>query len=106
MNLAGARSGGFFVYMMANRDRDVWVGFTSGLHRRVLDHKELLVPGFSAKYDLNRLVYVEPAKDIFQALARERLLKNMAYSRKIEIIEQHNPEWRDLSDDWRKVEDR
>jgi putative endonuclease len=64
------------------------------------EHKEKAVKGFSAKYELNRLVYYEEHEDSFSAFERERQLIKWKRKWKLESIEKHNPKWKDLSEDW------
>ena len=90
----------FYVYIMANRSRTLYTGVTNSLERRVFEHKQKLVPGFTRKYDITRLVYWEETFDIREAIAREKQIKGWRRSKKIALIESLNPEWRDLSDDW------
>ena len=91
----------YFVYILTNRRRGVlYVGVTNDLVRRVSEHKEKVVPGFTSTYGLTMLVYVEEYTSILDARARERSLKRWRRAWKFELIEELNPEWRDLSTDW------
>ena len=88
----------FFVYVLSNRRRGVlYVGVTSDLIRRLFEHKAKLVPGFTRKYDVDRLVYFEMFDSILEARAREHSLKRWRRSWKIALIEKLNPDWRDLT---------
>ena len=84
---------------MTNRTRRLYIGVTSDLQRRVYEHKHRLVPGFTSKYFLQRLVYVEDTNDVAVAIAREKELKGRRRSKKIALIERVNPQWSDLSRD-------
>ena len=89
----------FFVYILANKKNGtLYVGVTNNLARRVAEHKARLVPGFTQKYGLDRLVYFEAFESIREARAREHVLKRWRRAWKIALIEELNPDWRDLSD--------
>jgi putative endonuclease len=90
----------FFVYILASRYRGtMYVGVTSSLGGRVGQHKSGAVPGFTKQYKVNRLVYVEPYQSILEARARERVLKRWRREWKFKLIEDENPDWRDLTPD-------
>jgi len=90
----------FFVYILSSRrNGTLYIGVTSDLVGRVWAHKEGLVEGFTKKYQVKRLVYVEEYKDANSAIAREKQLKKWNRSWKIELIEEQNPRWADLYDD-------
>jgi putative endonuclease len=92
---------GFYVYILASRrNGTLYVGVTSDLSRRIADHKAKLVPGFTRKYGVDRLVHVDAFSSILEAHSYERALKRWKRSWKIELIEKDNPTWRDLSEDW------
>ena len=87
----------FAVYILTNRPRGVlYIGMSSWLAERTRAHKEGLIPGFTSKYNLTRLVYFEYLDSAVQAIAREKRLKRWRREWKIELIEQMNPTWRDL----------
>ncbi len=90
----------FCVYIMSNRTRTLYIGVTSDLRRRVYEHKSRRTPGFTSRYAMDRLVYVEPANDALSAIEREKQLKRWRRSKKVALIESVNPEWRDLTIDW------
>lgn len=90
----------FYVYILANRHRTIYVGMTNDLQRRIHEHKHRLVPGFTSRYGIDRLVYFESGGNALGVIAREKELKGWRRSRKVSLIEQENPEWRDLSEDW------
>jgi len=86
-----------YVYMLSNRTRGVlYVGITSDLVKRVWEHKEHLVRGFTQRYGIIRLVYFEATEDIASAIEREKHLKRWRRAWKIQLVEGFNPEWRDL----------
>ena len=87
----------FYVYIMASRSRVLYVGVTNDLARRVTEHKQRLVAGFTSKYRVTRLVYFEEFTDIREAIAREKELKGWVRTRKTHLIDSRNPTWEDLS---------
>ena len=87
----------YYVYIMASqRNGTTYIGVTNDLTRRAYEHRENLLPGFSSKYRTNRLVYYEPYPDVRTAIMREKQLKKWKRVWKTDLIEQSNPEWRDL----------
>jgi putative endonuclease len=90
----------FCVYIMASRSRVLYTGVTNNIRARVQQHKTKLVPGFTSRYDVTRLVYAEQTDDVRAAIGREKQIKGWLRAKKIALIESENPEWRDLSDDW------
>ena len=90
----------YYVYIMTNGKRTLYTGVTNNLYRRVYEHKEKLIPGFTKRYNIDYLVYVESTSDIVAALTREKQIKGWTRAKKISLIESSNPEWRDLSLDW------
>jgi len=91
----------YWVYIMANRTKVIYVGVTNDLMRRVYEHKEKMnSSGFTAKYHLSKLVYFEETNDISVAIGREKQLKRYKRKWKVDIIEKENPEWEDLSEGW------
>jgi putative endonuclease len=90
----------YYVYIMTNRTRRLYVGVTNDLGRRVYQHKHHVMPGFTSKYFLERLVYFEETNDVRAAISREKELKGWRRSKKIALIEKLNPRWSDLSCGW------
>ncbi len=89
-----------FVYTMASRrNGTIYTGVTSDLFKRATAHREGLIPGFTAKYGVKRLVYYELHEDIREAIMREKVIKNRRRVEKIKLIETVNPTWRDLYED-------
>jgi putative endonuclease len=87
----------YFVYILASRKHGtLHVGVTNDLARRVFEHREGLIKGFTYKYDVKRLVYFELHDDILEAIRREKLIKRWRRDWKIELVERDNPDWRDL----------
>ena len=89
----------YYVYIMTNKLNTVlYTGVTNDLLRRVYEHKERLVGGFTKKYKINKLVYYEVLEDIENAIQREKQLKGYLRRKKIRLIESTNKEWQDLYD--------
>lgn len=95
------REKGGFVYVMSNWTGDViYTGITNSLERRVWEHKNKAASGFTAKYNLSKLVFYEEFGDIESAIFREKEIKKWRREKKNKIIEAMNPEWEDLSEGW------
>jgi putative endonuclease len=94
----------FHVYILTNVSKVLYIGVTNDLERRIYEHKLKLVPGFSAKYNLHRLVYFEAFGHIGNAIAREKELKGWLRSKKVALIQSQNPKWLDLAADWFKAQ--
>jgi putative endonuclease len=90
----------YYVYIMTNRSRTLYTGVTNNLERRVYEHKNKLVAGFTSKYNITQLVYYEETNDVQEALLREKQIKGWLRSKKIALIESINPQWKDLSLEW------
>ena len=91
------RDHAYFVYVLASgRNGTLYVGVTSDLVRRVQEHREGLVPGFTRKHAVKLLVYWELHHDINEAILREKRIKRWHRRWKLELIEGNNPQWRDL----------
>jgi putative endonuclease len=91
----GARS--YYVYILASRiGGTLYIGVTSDLVRRVYEHRQKSVKGFTKKYDVDKLVYFEQFDDAENAIKREKLLKKWNRAWKIRLIEEFNPNWDDL----------
>ena len=90
----------YYVYIMTNHSGTLYTGVTNDLERCVHEHKHKLVPGFTSKYNITKLVYYEEGNDVNEALAREKQIKGWLRSKKIVLIESANPEWKDLSVSW------
>ena len=83
--------------MTNNNNTVIYTGVTNDLSRRVYEHKEKIIEGFTKKYNVVNLVYYEIYNDSYSAIAREKQIKAGSRKRKIELIERINPEWKDLS---------
>jgi putative endonuclease len=90
----------YFVYILSNRSRNLYVGVTGDLVRRIWEHRTHAVPGHTARYRINRLVHFETVADSSSAIAREKQIKGWLRSRKIALIERSNPAWEDLAEGW------
>jgi putative endonuclease len=91
----------YYVYMMTNWNNKVlYTGVTNNLERRVYEHKNKLVKGFTSKYNINKLVYFDYTDNVNSAIAREKQIKGWARKKKDALINSFNPEWRDLSKDF------
>ena len=87
----------YFVYIMASqRHGTLYVGVTNNLIRRVYEHREKITPGFTSKYNVNRLVWFDQTDNIEAAIQHEKRLKHWQRAWKIEMIEKANPQWEDL----------
>jgi putative endonuclease len=90
----------YFVYILSSRSRNLYVGVTGDLVRRIWEHRTHAVPGHTARYRINRLVHFETVADPSSAIAREKQIKGWLRSRKIALIERSNPTWEDLAEGW------
>jgi putative endonuclease len=90
----------YYVYIMASKSRTLYTGVTNNLERRVVEHRRKLIPGFTARYHINRLVYYEAGGKIEAMIAREKQIKAWGRMKKIALIESMNRDWKDLSDGW------
>ncbi|MCK5538863.1 MAG: GIY-YIG nuclease family protein [Bacteroidales bacterium] len=88
----------FYVYIIASLNKTIYIGVTNNIKRRIHEHKEGLIEGFSKKYDCNFLVYNEHYEQIEDAINREKQLKKWNRSKKVALIERNNPDWEDLSE--------
>lgn len=94
----------FYVYILANNKKGtLYIGVTSDLIKRVWQHKNNLIDGFSKKYKIHSLVYFEQVSDAKSAIGREKQLKSWNRKWKIDLIEKDNPDWKDL---YHKITDR
>ena len=88
----------YFTYIMTNQYNTVlYIGVTNDLERRVYEHKNKLIAGFTSKYNINKLVYYEYTTDVYAAIEREKQWKKWSRQKKIKLIERLNPLWLDLS---------
>lgn len=89
----------YCVYMLANKLNTVlYIGVTNNLERRIYEHKHHLIPGFTDKYNVTKLVYFEAVQDVRIAIEREKTLKKWSRAKKEALIARMNPHWDDLSE--------
>jgi len=87
----------YYIYILAGkRNGTLYVGITSSLKKRVWQHKNDVIKGFTEKYKVHLLVYYEQTNNVYSALRREKQLKNWKRKWKLDLIEKTNPDWRDL----------
>ena len=87
----------YFVYILTNKNNKVlYVGITNDLKKRIYQHKEKLISGFTKKYNTNKLVYYEYSNDVKGAIFREKQIKDGSRKKKIDIIQSMNENWDDL----------
>jgi len=94
----------YYVYILASKSRRLYIGVTNDLERRLYEHKNKLVEGFTEKYNIDRLVYFEDGGDVLAAIEREKQLKGWLRAKKLALIASMNPAWDDLSDAWLKAD--
>ena len=94
------RQHNYFVYLLASKTGVLYVGVTNDLERRVWEHKEKLIEGFTAKYNVNRLVWFEQFREVRDAIETEKRIKGWNRAKKLALIEKMNPNWNDLSERW------
>ena len=90
----------YFVYLLASRSKTLYVGVTNHLERRIHEHKTKALPGFTSKYNIDRLVHFEGCERVEDAIAREKQIKGWLRAKKVALIEAANPEWEDLAEGW------
>jgi putative endonuclease len=90
---------------MTNKSRTLYIGVTNNLERRVYEHRQKLVPGFTSKYNVIQLAYFEVTQDIHAAITREKQIKGWTRQKKIALIESTNPGWKVLSIEWYEKRD-
>jgi len=91
----------YYIYLMTNwNHRVMYVGVTNDLVRRVYEHKNKLMEGFTSRYNIKKLVYFENTGDIHTTLAREKEIKRWRRDKKDALVQALNSDWRDLSEDF------
>tara|TARA_B110000503_G_C7085273_1_gene386991 strand:+ start:850 stop:1125 length:276 start_codon:yes stop_codon:yes gene_type:complete len=89
------------VYVITNKkDGVLYIGVSNDLERRMFEHKNKLVEGFSSRYNLDKLIYFEVYQYVSDAIKREKSLKKWKREWEINLIVEENPDWKDLSGDW------
>lgn len=90
----------YFVYMLTNQNNTVlYTGVTNNLKRRLYEHQHNLVDGFTKKYNVHKLVYFDFTTDVRSAIEREKQIKGWSRAKKNALINEFNPEWKDLTED-------
>ena len=97
--------GQYYVYILTNRSRTLYTGVTRDLERRLYEHRHRLIPGFTTRYNLTRLVHYETTSDVRSAISREKEIKSWRREKKIALIQTSNPTWKDLSLSWHPATD-
>ncbi len=88
----------YYLYILTNKfNRVLYVGITNDIHRRLYEHKQKLIEGFTKKYNLYKLVYIEQFSDIRLAISSEKKVKGWTRKKKILLIETLNPQWKELT---------
>ncbi|MFA5917685.1 MAG: GIY-YIG nuclease family protein [Candidatus Gracilibacteria bacterium] len=87
----------YYVYILASNSGTLYIGVTNNLERRISEHKNGLIEGFTKKYNCNKLVYFENTNNIISAIEREKQLKGLLRKKKEDLIKSINPNWLDLS---------
>ncbi|HZD30245.1 MAG TPA: GIY-YIG nuclease family protein [Candidatus Angelobacter sp.] len=90
----------YYVYILASYRGTLYIGVTGNLRRRVWQHKQHAIEGFTAEYDVTRLLYFETYHEVLNAIAREKQLKGWTRAKKVALFEKENPKWEDLSLKW------
>ncbi len=90
----------YYVYIMTNKSGTLYVGVTNNIRRRVRQHKDKLVAGFTKRYNITKLIYYESFTDVHAAIAREKRIKGWVRRKKLDLVATINPQWGDLSDGW------
>jgi putative endonuclease len=86
----------YYVYILTNKSNSLYIGITNDLHRRLYEHKNKLVPGFTKKYNINRLIYYEVFDNPEIAIQREKEIKGWTRKKKLELIKKSNSNFKEL----------
>jgi len=90
----------FYVYILSSQSRNLYIGMTNDLIRRIAEHREMKPGAYTAQYNIQRLVYFERFQYVRNAIAREKELKDWTRDKKITLIEKVNPTWEDFAAEW------
>ena len=90
----------YYTYILTSKSGTLYTGITNSVFNRVIQHRNKETPGFTSKYDINRLVYYETFSHVLNAIAREKQIKGWTRKKKIALIESMNPKWEDLAKGW------
>ena len=94
----------YYVYILSSPSHVLYTGVTNDLNRRVAEHRHKLIPGFSRRYNVTRLVHFEETSDVRSAIAREKEIKAWRRSKKVALVDAANPGWKDLAASWHENE--
>jgi len=86
----------YWVYILTNKSFTLYVGITSNLQKRIWEHRNKLIEGFTKRYNLAKLIYVEGFRDVNQALAREKQIKSWSRQKKIDLIKSENQDFKEI----------
>ena len=90
----------YYVYIMSSHQGTLYIGITNDLYRRAYEHSHKLVPGFTQKYDVSKLVYYEETSSVESAITRGKQIKGWRRDRKAKLVASSNPYWVDLAESW------
>ena len=90
----------YWVYIMTNRSGTLYVGMTNDLMRRVHEHRQGQIPGFTSRYNITWLIHAESTSNVADAIAREKEIKGWRREKKLALITESNPDWLDLASEW------
>lgn len=90
----------YFIYITSSKTGTLYIGVTNSLQRRIFEHKNKLIPGFTTKYNADRLVYFQEFDNIDQAIEAEKKIKKWRRQKKINSIKSMNPTTRDLAEEY------
>ncbi|MHC5061619.1 MAG: GIY-YIG nuclease family protein [Planctomycetota bacterium] len=90
----------YYVYIMASESGTLYTGMTGNIKKRVYEHKNHLIEGFTDKYNVSKLLYLETFREPTSAIKREKQIKAWRREKKVALIDTKNPGWQDLSEDW------
>lgn len=90
----------YYVYIMASESGTLYTGMTNNIKKRIYEHKSHLIKGFTDKYNVSKLLYLESFSEPTSAIKREKQIKSWRREKKVALIDKENPGWIDLSKDW------
>lgn len=94
----------YFVYILTNNSGTLYIGVTNNLQRRMYEHRQGIILGFTKKYRLTKLIFFEETNDVMSAITREKQLKGWTRRKKITLINSVNPQWKDLSAEFTELD--
>ena len=87
----------YYVYILSSRRRTLYIGVTGDLPRRLYEHRHKILEGFTKRYNVTQLVYLESTTDVRAAISREKQIKKWSRAKKVALVRSMNPEWKDLA---------